>query len=252
MSVVLDERCFAEQKLRYPELGHRPGETLGRIAKYYYASGYTKKDTISRLKDYLIRCDPRINLVRWDSLIKSAADYAEKRDLIEIDSIPITQNELSTISTLSSRPLRRLLFTLICLAKFGNTVNPNNKSWVNVRCKEIFSMANVQCNNERQGLLLGNLLSLGLIGCSHVVDNTNVYVKCLSDDSEVVLRITDFRNLGYQYLKFLGEPYVNCDRCGLTIKRTGRRQKYCCSCAESINLEKTKERWMDKKAYYLS
>lgn len=252
MSIVLDERYFAEQKLQHPELGHRPGETLGRIAKYYYASGYTKRDIISRLKDYLVRCDPRINLVLWDSLIKSSADYAEKHKLIEIDSISVTENELNTVSKLRSRPARRLLFTLICLAKFGNTVNPNNKCWVNVRTKEIFEMANIQCSSQRQSLMLNELLHLGLIGYSRVIDNTNIYVKCLDSDGCSAIKVTNFKNLGYQYLKYIGEPYITCNRCGVTVKRTGRWQKYCCTCAEDINREKTNERMIGKSRHYLS
>lgn len=252
MSIVLDERDFAERKLLSPEIGSRPGETLGRIAKYYYASGYTKKDTVKLLRDYLQKCDPKINLVRWDGLIKSSADYAEKRQLVEIDSIPITQKELDTVGKLGSRRLQRLLFTLICCAKFGNTTNPTNKNWVNIQDKEIFIMANVTVSCETQSLLLNDLMTMGLVGYSHVIDNTNICVCCLDNQGAPVLNITDFRNLGYQYQRYMGEAYITCDKCGITVKKTGRRQKYCCSCAEDINRENSYNKWKHSGAYFLS
>ena len=47
----------------------------------------------------------------------------------------------------------------------------------------------------------------------------------------------DLRNLGYQYLKYYGEPFLECANCGLTVKRANNKQKYCNSCYESIHLK---------------
>ena len=78
-----------------------------------------------------------------------------------------------------------------------------------------------------------------MIQFSKKVDNTNVRV-CFKEDGEVVLRITDFRNLGYQYLMYHGEPYFECENCGLVVKinepKKGRKQKYCNSCAAEVKM----------------
>ena len=52
------------------------------------------------------------------------------------------------------------------------------------------------------------------------------------------IHIHDFRNLGYQYMKYYGGPYFECVNCGITVKEQepskGRRQKYCPECALEI------------------
>ena len=63
-------------------------------------------------------------------------------------------------------------------------------------------------------------------------------------DGPPAIKITDFRNLGYQYLKYYGEPYFECANCGIVTKykdpdniRSTRQQKYCASCAVKINTQ---------------
>ena len=72
------------------------------------------------------------------------------------------------------------------------------------------------------------------------------------EDGEVAVRVSDFRNLGYQYLKYHGEPYFECENCGLTVrqnnKKTGRRQKYCQSCAAEIKIQQTINSVMRRRA----
>ena len=95
------------------------------------------------------------------------------------------------------------------------------------------------------------LSELGLIRFSKKIDNTNVRVEFI-EDGEVAVRVSDFRNLGYQYLKYHGEPYFECENCGLTVrqnnKKTGRRQKYCQSCAAEIKIQQTINSVMRRRA----
>lgn len=81
-----------------------------------------------------------------------------------------------------------------------------------------------------------NLKEMGMIRFSKNVDNTNVRV-CFITPGETAMVITDFRNLGYQYLKYHGEPYFECVNCGITIKRNNNKQKYCANCYEEEHLK---------------
>ena len=157
-----------------------------------------------------------------------------------IDYIEITKPEMELIDRLESTQIRILAFTLLCLSKYWNVVNPNGDSWVNSKDCEIMRMANVNTSIKRQSLLYHQLNELGMIQFSKKIDNTNVKVA-FAQPGETVLRITDFRNLGYQYLKFHGEPYFECQNCGLTVKKknkgSGRPPKYCDSCAVEIKMQ---------------
>lgn len=239
--IVLNEKQWVEDAISASKLGNKPSETLGRLARYYHEIGYKKSEIHKMLEEFMIRCDPNINVVRWQPVIDNSIRYAWKGSLIMIDPIAVTQSEMDSISKLSSVLLQRLMFTLVCLAKYGNAVNPNNNSWVNRDIKEILALANIKMTVRRQSLLFNDLWCEEYIGFSNIVDNINVNVKILDDTGEVAMRIDDFRNLGNQYMQYVGEGYMTCKNCGLVVKRNAPNQKYCKDCAIDINIQKTAE-----------
>ena len=92
--------------------------------------------------------------------------------------------------------------------------------------------------------MFGQLKDAGMIRFSKQIDNLSVQVL-FAEDGDVALRVTDFRNLGYQYMKYHGEPYFECANCGITTKianpenkNSSWKQKYCRECAVEI---KTKQ-----------
>lgn len=243
MNIVLNEREFAESALETCSIGQKPLETIGRIARYYAANGYKRNEICSLLEEFLLKCDPGINIVKWQTTIEKQAKMACKASLIEIDSIPITQRELDVCDGLNRKQIQRLMFTLICLAKFSNAVNEKNGDWVNRPDREIFKMANVVTPVKRQSLLLHDLRELGLVRFSRKVDNVNINVLCVDNGGDTALHISDFRNLGYQYMRHCGKPYFECEACGLVIKRTNNSQRYCLDCGTEINRQKSRENW---------
>ena len=58
--IILDERSWAENALARLELGQKPMVTISRIARYYFAEGYSKKEIPRMLMDFLFNCDPEI------------------------------------------------------------------------------------------------------------------------------------------------------------------------------------------------
>lgn len=239
MSIVMNEINHAETLLAQRKLSPKPNETLGYIARYYRSAGRSSAETKGLLEDFMLQCDPDINLVKWQDTIDAQVKRAAKRKPIVVDKIYISSKELETCRELSSRRLQRLLFTLMCLAKFSNEVSPSNNNWVNRSDKEIFSAANITISVRQQSLMLNDLKTLGLIRFSKKVDNLNINVTCLDSEGDPELEIEDMRNLGNQYMKYCGEPYIECVSCGLVVKRTGRSQKYCNDCAVTINSQKT-------------
>lgn len=93
------------------------------------------------LEEFMIHCDPTINVIRWQPVIENSVKYAQKATLINIPPIIITQNELEKITELPGLLLQRLMFTLLCLSKYGNAVNPKNNSWVNRDVREILALS---------------------------------------------------------------------------------------------------------------
>ena len=128
------------------------------------------------------------------------ARHADKYPLIELSGITLFKEELSVVSELQTKMLRKLIFTLLCLAKYGNAINPKNNNWVNFTAKDIFPLANIKTTTTRQSLLINDLWRGGFIGYSNAVDNVNINVKIIRDTGDPELFISDFRSLGNQYL----------------------------------------------------
>lgn len=240
--IVLNEKQWVEDAIQNSALGNKPSETLGRLARYYKELGY-KNDEISKLlEEFMIHCDPTINVIRWQPVIENSVKYAQKAGLINVPPIVITQRELDKIAELHGLLLQRLMFTLLCLSKYGNAVNPKNNSWVNRDVREILTLANVKVTIRRQSLLFNDLWNAGFIGYSNIVDNINVNVKIVDESCDsTVMEIEDFRNLGNQYMMHIDNGYMVCQHCGAVVKRNSPNQKYCKVCSVDINIQKTIE-----------
>lgn len=240
MSIVLNEYVWAENAIRERMLGKKPYETISRVAKYYVHKGLSKQDVRSCLESFILSCDPSFPIHKWSDPMDSIIKTAFKKPLIMIDSIPITKEELNKIGKVEGKQARRLAFTLLCIAKFNMVVDPNTNYWVSTPDNEILRMANISASIHRQCALFRQLRDDSMIQFSKQIDNLSVRVL-FADPGEVVLNVTDFRNLGYQYMKYCGEPYFVCAHCGITSKRNnpgvGRKQKYCNCCATEIRVK---------------
>lgn len=265
MSIVLNEYEWAEQMILRKELGSRPSETLNRVAKYYYENNYSKREVRKLLDQFLVSCDPDASLFSWSSALDKIAKTAIKYSSVQIDHIPITKVELNTITDLPTQHEQRVAFVLLCVSKYWDVVSDSNNHWVNTTEREIFTMANISISTKRQNLLYGKLLKAGLIRASKKIDNLNVQVTFQDQEkNEPILLITDFRNLGYQYLKYLGGPYFECENCGIVTKLIdhkkyqsvradsyhggrGRRQRYCQNCAAEKKIQQNIESVMRRR-----
>ena len=243
MGIVLNEHDYAENALKTKALGKKPSETLCRVARYFIdetSCAYNKNDIRKKLDYFLLQCDPVASIPKWSKMLDYATDWAFKHKAIQIDTIQITKPEINKINSLEGKQVRRLAFTLLCLAKYWNIVNNQNDCWVNNKDNEIMSFANINTSIRRQCAMYTSLRDAGLIQFSKKIDNTNVRV-CFIEDGEIAITITDLRNLGYQYLMYCGEPYFECSNCGITVKISeptkGRKQKYCKECAVEISTQ---------------
>lgn len=242
MSIVLNEREWTEHAIKNRQLGKKPVETLSRIARYYcQVEKYKKKEVRDKLEDFLLQCDPDIVLVKWGDMIDKIVRSADRFPLVELDNIEITKDEINTVRSLGGKQIQRLAFTLLCIAKYWNIIQPKNNGWVNTADKDIMKMANINTSVKRQNLMLHEMKTAGLLRFSKRVDSLNIQVKFIRTNSPVEIHISDFRNLGNQYLMYCGESYFQCSQCGLTIKKKSNAHKYCPECAAEMYIKKSVE-----------
>ena len=158
---------------------------------------------------------------------------------MEIQGIPITKTELEAVAQLQKESLQKLAFTLLCIAKFYNAINPNNQNWCNTSDKDLFRIANVgSLDSRRQQKLISELHELGMVGYSNVIDNINLRVMFIDQYEEVGMVITNYEDLGLQYLEYIGDKtVVRCKDCGKLVKKRSKRLDYCHECSQEHRKE---------------
>lgn len=232
--IILNEKEYAEECLKNKSIGDKPFFTLSILAKYYYyCFGYRKAKITELLTDFISKYYPlyAYNKMIWDETIEKIAKNAGKYTLHEIDGIWITEAELETIANIHNKSLERLAFTLLCLAKLGNMKNSNNNGWVNNDNKEIFSLARISCSANDRCAKLNKLNGLSLLEFPKRIDNLSCRVTYINDDSDKKLFISDFRELGREYLKYRGANFIYCGECGRLIRNNKYgNKKYCSEC----------------------
>ena len=228
----MNERRRAEDILSSVRETTNPIHNVYLLSRYYYAQGMRQKEVLEKIEDYL-RQFPFLVLPKWQRTVDKIVAKAKGKGLIEIEYVGITEKELAEIAKLRKESLKKLAFTLLCIAKYFNTIRPENNSWVNTPDKDVFRMADIRTLDcKRQQQLIRELYLLGLIGYSKVVDNVNLQVLFVDTETEPILRIYQFDDLGYQYLEYVGDPsIVHCKCCGKLIKKTSCRKDYCDECA---------------------
>ena len=235
---ILNEKDFIEKALKENDLGYKPSRILALAARYWNGIGYDRDEIRSMLEDLILRSDPTASIVKWNEAIDWALKIRTK-DLVQIESVPVTSVELDICRRMGDKQKQRLMFTLFCVAKFEHLVNEKNMGWITVQNSQLFRMANIATTVRRQGYMLNDLLNDGYLQPSKKVDSTSVKVVYMDLESPPEVSITDFRNLGNQFRMINGEKYFKCECCGLVIKRKTNNQKFCKECGRQVNIIKT-------------
>ena len=206
-------------------------------------SGYGRADTRKLIEEFLLQCSPGASTVLWMDTLDHAVSVAAKRPSVNLDCIEITKPEFEIVRGVKGVQTQRLAFTLLCLAKYALAMNPEINGWVCADDTDIMRLANIRTSVRRQSAMYRQLCDAGLLQFSKKVDNTNVRVLFMAK-GECVMRISDFRNLGNQYLMKCGKPgFFRCENCGAVIanstatkwdvaKKGGTPKKYCSECAQ--------------------
>lgn len=224
------------------------GYFITLIAKYYYC----KYDNIDSLSLSLIVKEKlsEINLegyqeYRYHNKIMSVCDGIINGNISdsfrEDDYIPIYDSEIDFINKLPNDKQKKLMFTLLSIARYMNC-----DGWINKKSSkdisEVFKLANVNLTSDKRNELLHELYSNGHISFGKKVDNLNIKVK-LNDSGEIAYKVKDFKNIGNQYIGTFKNGYKQCKRCGKIIKITGNKKMYCDKCAIDNELLSKKKWW---------
>lgn len=233
--IILNELEYADSCIKNNDMGENPYTTLSILSKYYYHHlGYKKKQIILELTEFIAKNYPKyqLNKSNWDESIEKLASNAKKFQLHEIDGVWITKAEMQSIQNIHNKVLERLTFTMLCLAKLAIRKNGNANGWINEDAKTIFSLARVSGSVLDRNIRIGQLADIGILELPKKNDSLSVRLTIVDDESDNELFVHDFRELGYEYLKYCGQNIIRCSECGILIRgNKAGTKRYCSACA---------------------
>nr|DAZ83430.1 MAG TPA: transmembrane protein [Caudoviricetes sp.] len=231
MDIFLNEIAEAEKIIESKDLGVKPSQSLFLLAKYYrYVMKYKKSKIITVLTDFIKSTGINYRPSDWEKSVERQVDRTRNNPPINIEYIGITQKELEDIARLKSPPVERIAFTALCLAKYRNILNARNNNWVCASHKMLFSLSSVNKTKYEKEMMIHKLVKAGMLQPAFAVGNTNLKVKFIDDNSPIVLKITDMRELGKEYMLYRGKKYVRCKNCGRLFNKRANNQVYCKNC----------------------
>ena len=220
------------------------GYFITLIAKYYLSDEIDVESLSKIVKEKLLEFDlENYQEYKYHNKIMkictSLFDESTDKNFREQEYIPIYENELKVIESLSNDRQKKLMFTFFALARYMDC-----DGWINKKTSkgisEAFKLANVTLTSDKRNELLHELYSNGYISLGKKVDNLNIKVQ-LDNSGEIVYKVMDFNNLGNQYIGNFKKGYKQCKCCGKKIKNTGNKKMYCEKCANQSLLESYKK-----------
>lgn len=238
----------------YFNLGYRKKRTLDYLDEFmyknfpiYYKRGSFKDESQEESFPYGYSKQGYISY--YGRMFNSAYKIAEKSPgICDKDGFWITKSELDYIEKLNDKVLERLAFVFLCYSKLYKLRNPSANGWVySGKFKDVFKQARIVCSVNERYLYIADLESRGYLNqyqmpecAEHSIYYYKKYqermldsqVTYMDDNSDGVIFVNDFRELGYYYRKYKGENIITCKKCGKLARGNKNGTKlYCRACA---------------------
>lgn len=231
--ILLNERKYVEDCIKYGRIDKKPGRTLALMAQYHYdIGGFRKKKIAEMLIDFMAKYyKPYQNNPRgYDAMCEKIARKTGGRPLIELSGVNVTATEMQTINQIHNKALEQLAFTLLCIAKVEFARNLAKHDWFELNIAQVCNIARITGTNRDKAGLISQLKDRGLIQMPKTGNSNKIRVTFMDDTADIALFVSDFRQLGYIYLKHIGFKFYTCPRCGMINKLAKKDEKPCKYC----------------------
>lgn len=220
--MIMNEVKYAENLLVTGYIGKKPSSILSILARYFrHKMSMNTNQIIDALDSYMSNNYEFYNRNAWSKTISSISKNSKKYPIREIDGIGISASELEKIKQLDNIKYEKIVFTMLCLAKYYNTLSENNNNWINTSVEDVFKLARV---SEKKSIdkfyTLNKIYRLdGYISLSNKIDNMNIQIPFV-DNEKPVITINCLEELGYEYMN-ISNPnmFYRCEDCNKLSKK---------------------------------
>lgn len=239
--IIFDERQRVEDLLKNGFKSKTALLDFILLGKYLIAEGYSGNELKNELIKILSDKQELIPASYLPTIIPKIIRVATNNPLQEKKTVYITKNELDIIEGFSEKAQRIAFVYLVCYKFYDKefAIKP-------IEVKKFAKLTNLR--NNQLFLLENELFSKGFL--SEKETRTDLfYIVNLpkNDDSEIMIKISDYRDFILNYEKYKGMNVIKCKMCGKLIKRNSNAQIYCKDCKKEKDREKVKKCRQNKK-----
>lgn len=208
---------------------------LSLLARHYiHDRAYRTREAVEELHTYLLCHIPDYRREQWDGAVAKAIKIGRAREPVKYPTVHVTAAEMELVDSQDTLAEKRLLFTLIVLAKHHNDRRGDKTGWVNYPISELLRYA---CNSgdSKRGLeCIHRFYKKGYVVLRSGIGKLSLQVVCLDEEGDTVMGIDDLRVLGYEYMNHKGlAKFTRCADCGLLFKQNKQcNRKYCEHCRQ--------------------
>lgn len=245
LKIVTNETEIAESIIKGEYNGDLPkGKKVFIVAKYYCNNTDKKDDEINKILHELLKS--MSDFYVWEmnnSYVDKVIRNAKTLKMIDISHIDIYESEIEQIRKVKDLTKEKVLFSYLIHAKIRYLMNENTNGWVVDSSKDVFEAVGLKYTLQRREKIVSELISLGYLTPSKSIKKISNQVNFISLTGKLFYRIEKFKQLGIQYEKIMGiSDVIECEKCGDLVRKKGKNMRFCKSCAEKSNVEKTRIR----------
>jgi hypothetical protein len=242
--IIFDEKKYAEQMLKQGYFTkHKHVYELYILSKYYFHLGLAKEDVKQRVVEFCGKFEEYFSIDEWYKIINKTVNKASKAKFITGKEISITKNELETIKQLDNLNEQKVAFIMLVLYKF------NDYKKFEVSIEDLYRLCKLNLNSKTK---LGILHSLTIKGLIDIAMGGLRWVKFADKKGKPEIAISDYDNLMYHYLKYIGDNIGVCmnEGCKKLFIITGKNHKMCRECWKEHEKERKRKVWHQIKHKY--
>ena len=212
------------------------------LCEHWLKDGISVSDLRDNICDFCLHWNNQFNIAQNENLIFSVINQVKKnldnkKPFENRKIIIFYKSELDTILEVKDKTIQRVLFVMICLAKWRNANYIYLNSGSSIKLKDIFYLADIKCSKKEQMMCLHKLNECGYTNVQ-LKPLLKFFIPCIVEDGEPALSFNISENMIDELLNI---TLPHCERCGKPYEKQGNKQKYCKNCARIVKNEQNRE-----------
>lgn len=208
------------------------------LCKFWLKQGCGAECLKDKMVEFCNKWNSKFNYAKTEPLFLRVLQelFEEKEKNFEFcKEISIYTEERDSLLAFPNKKMARVLFVMICLAKWRNANYIYLNSGSSIKLNDIFELARVKATTKEKHQILYQLNELGFIDVQ-LKPILKIFIPIIKegDETPIADRITMSDDVVEWILNFI---LPHCARCGKPFEKNNNKQIYCKFCRAELDKE---------------